>query len=89
MKPGRGLKPKSVGFSGALIGEEGIKSMPPVCLIHGTQDMVVPFGAMALAEAVLKHEHIPVVTHACPDLGHGIDPEGLDIAAQFLKAKLK
>jgi len=76
------------GFSGAMIGEEGITAKPPVCLIHGTQDMVVPFGAMALAEAVLRKHGIPLETHARPDLGHGIDPEGLAIAGRFLKAKL-
>lgn len=77
-----------VGFSGALIGEEGITSTPPVCLIHGDQDMVVPFGAMVLAEAVLKHDNIPVEAHRRPDLGHGIDPDGIVIATRFLKAKL-
>jgi phospholipase/carboxylesterase len=78
-----------VGFSGALIGEEGIVSRPPVCLIHGTDDMVVPFGAMALAEAMLKQEGVTVETHSRKGLGHGIDPDGLDIAAAFLKTKLK
>jgi phospholipase/carboxylesterase len=78
-----------VGFSGALIGEEGITATPPVCLIHGTDDMVVPFGAMALAEAVLKHEGVAVETHARRGLGHGIDPAGLQTAAAFLKAKLQ
>jgi phospholipase/carboxylesterase len=77
-----------VGFSGAMIGEEGIISKPPVCLVHGQQDTVVPFGAMALAGAVLKAHGIPYETHARPDLGHGIDPEGLGIAAKFLKGKL-
>ncbi|HEU5047636.1 MAG TPA: alpha/beta fold hydrolase [Rickettsiales bacterium] len=78
-----------VGFSGSLIGEEGMVSKPPVCLIHGDMDNVVPFGAMALAEAVLKHDGISVETHKRPSLGHGIDPEGLDIAVKFLKANLK
>ena len=78
-----------VGFSGALIGEDGITARPPVCLIHGDQDMVVPFGAMALAEAVLSHDDIAVETHKRPGMGHGIDPDGLDIATAFLKARLK
>ena len=77
-----------VGFSGALIGEKGITAKPPVCLIHGDQDMVVPFGTMALAEASLKNEGVPVESHRRPMLGHGIDPEGIDIAIKFLKAKL-
>ncbi len=76
------------GFSGSLIGEEGIISKPPVCLVHGDQDNIVPFGAMALAEAALKHEGIEVEAHRRPGLGHGIDPEGMDIVSAFLKAKL-
>lgn len=77
-----------VGFSGSLIGEEGIVSRPPVCLIHGDMDNVVPFGAMGLAEASLKHEGVKVETHQRPGLAHGIDPEGLDIATRFLKERL-
>lgn len=77
------------GFSGSLIGEEGITSKPPICLVHGDQDNVVPYGAMALAEASLKHEGVEVETHTRHGLGHGIDPEGLDIACKFLKEKLK
>jgi len=77
-----------VGFSGAMIGEEGIISKPPVCLIHGTQDMVVPFGAMALADAILKKEGVPVETFARPNLGHSIDPQGMGIAMAFLKKHL-
>ena len=78
-----------VGFSGSLIGENGITSKPPVCLIHGKMDNVVPYGAMALAEAGLKHEGVAVETHSRPMLGHGIDDEGLKIAIHFLKDKLK
>lgn len=77
------------GFSGSLIGEGGIISKPPVCLVHGDSDNVVPYGAMALAEAVLKHNAIAVETHTRPGLGHGIDQEGLNIASAFLGAKLK
>lgn len=81
-----------VGFSGALVGthllpEEAL-SKPPVCLIHGTADMVVPFGAMAMAEQALEQAHIPVATHARPMLGHGIDGEGIRLAAEFLHSHL-
>lgn len=73
-----------VGFSGALIAVESV-SKPPVCLIHGEQDDVVPFAAMAHAEKTLKAAGIPVETHARPYLPHSIDPEGLDIAQKFLR----
>ncbi|MEI7669186.1 MAG: prolyl oligopeptidase family serine peptidase [Pseudomonadota bacterium] len=86
----RRIKPCAavVGFSGALIGEDGITSKPPVCLIHGDSDNVVPFGAMGLAATILQKEGIKVETHARAGLGHGIDNEGLNIATSFLKSRL-
>ena len=77
-----------IGFSGSLIGESGITSKPPICLIHGKMDNVVPFGAMAIAEGALKHENIQVTTLAIPTLGHGIDNVGIETAVTFLKDKL-
>lgn len=75
-----------VGFSGALIGDAADSaSRPPVCLIHGEQDMVVPFGAMQHAELALSQAGFPVESHARPQLGHGIDPEGITVATAFLK----
>jgi phospholipase/carboxylesterase len=77
-----------IGFSGSLIGENGITARPPVCLVHGDHDNVVPFGAMTLAEAALRHEGVPVESHARPGLAHGIDMQGMEIGVRFLKGKL-
>lgn len=81
-----------VGFSGALLGagtlHREIVSHPPVCLIHGAQDEVVPFAAMSAAEAALKENHVPVETHARPYLGHSIDMEGIQTAGAFLRKYL-
>jgi phospholipase/carboxylesterase len=81
-----------VGFSGALIGAEvlngEIKAKPPVCLIHGEHDDVVPFAAMGHAGAALKASGIDIVTHPRPRLSHSIDMEGLKIAGEFLKKNL-
>jgi phospholipase/carboxylesterase len=75
-----------IGFSGAMVGgTESIVSKPPVCLIHGELDDVVPFGAMAIASEALHHVGVPVETHARPGLPHSIDPEGVDIAVKFLR----
>lgn len=78
-----------VGISGALFGadmlEREIQSRPPVCLIHGTQDEVVPFVAMAAAETTLRTNKVNVEAHARPGLGHGIDEVGIDIMSTFLK----
>ncbi len=81
-----------VGFSGALVGSgvlsQEIKSRPPVCLIHGMADPVVPFAAMGLAEAALTQANVPVETHARPMLPHGIDAEGIRLAKAFLQKVL-
>jgi phospholipase/carboxylesterase len=81
-----------VGFSGCLIGgntlASTIVSHPPVCLIHGTYDDVVPFSAMAEAEAALTANDVPVETHAIAGLAHGIHPTGLVLAQNRLKAWL-
>ncbi|HLF58987.1 MAG TPA: prolyl oligopeptidase family serine peptidase [Alphaproteobacteria bacterium] len=77
-----------VGYSGALLGVENlaseIKSRPPVLLIHGDQDPVVPFAALAHAAAALAANGVPVEHHARPGLGHGIDGPGLALGARFL-----
>lgn len=74
-----------VGFSGALLGDVEANSKPPVCLIHGEDDMVVPYAAMAHAEAALVKAGIRTEAHARPHLPHSIDPDGLDIANRFLR----
>ncbi len=78
-----------VGFSGAMIGAEvlakEISARPPVCLIHGQNDDVVPFAAMGHASQVLKEHGVNIEAHPRPFLGHSIDMEGLDAAAKFLK----
>ncbi|WP_022728283.1 alpha/beta hydrolase [Fodinicurvata sediminis] len=78
-----------IGFSGLLIDngrmEEETKSRPPVMLIHGEEDPVVPFECMAAAEKTLTACGVPVQTHARPELEHGIDQDGLVMAAGFLQ----
>ncbi len=75
-----------VGFSGMLSGGiEGIRSKPEICLIHGEMDDVVPFAAMAMAQMTLKEAGLDVETYARPRLPHSIDPEGIEIAIEFLQ----
>ena len=78
-----------VGFSGALIGGEvlpaEISARPPVCLIHGQSDDVVPFAAMKNASDALKLCGVSVESTPRPFLGHSIDMEGMSVASKFLK----
>ena len=77
-----------VAQSGILIGPElladEIKSRPPVLLIHGDVDAVVPFDYMGKAHEALQANGVDVTAHARPGLGHGIDPEGIALTQQFL-----
>jgi len=81
-----------VGFSGALLAEDTlashIRSRPPVCLIHGQQDEVVPFAAMSKAKAALEAAGVLVETQARPGMGHSIDMQGIEIAKRALKHAL-
>lgn len=82
-----------IGFSGALIGEEHLSdarvvSKPPICLVHGEEDPVVPFAALGAAEAALARHGCDVEAHPRPGLGHAIEPGGVDIAWQFISRHL-
>jgi phospholipase/carboxylesterase len=83
----------AVGFSGALIGPDQlakeIAARPPVCLIHGEADDVVPYKSLAMATEALKAHGVSAESHTRPFLGHSIDMEGLKLAGEFLQKKLK
>jgi phospholipase/carboxylesterase len=82
-----------VGYSGLFVladdaepsavkGE--IKSRPPVLLIHGDQDQLIPPQALFQSAQDLAALEIPVEWHMSPGVGHGIDQEGLRHGGEFL-----
>jgi phospholipase/carboxylesterase len=79
-----------LGYSGALIGGDRLPqeaiSRPPVFLIHGAADEVVPVHAMYAAVAGLQAAGIPVQWSLRPGLPHGIDPDSIAHGAAFLAA---
>ncbi|MBI1777385.1 MAG: prolyl oligopeptidase family serine peptidase [Proteobacteria bacterium] len=79
-----------LGYSGRIIGAERlaeeIRSRPPVQLVHGEADEVVPFESLAHAAASLKAAGVPVETLARPRLGHSIDEAGLKRGGERLVA---
>jgi phospholipase/carboxylesterase len=81
-----------LGYSGRLIGAETLadelRSKPPVLLMHGTADEIVPFESLALAEASLKAQGVPVTTVRRPGLGHSIDEIELAKGGEFLRTVL-
>ncbi len=79
-----------LGYSGALLGEDLFLSdqsyqKPPVCLIHGQADDVVPVEASVHARQVLEGAGFQVSGHTTPGLAHGIDEAGIAAGNQFLK----
>jgi phospholipase/carboxylesterase len=81
-----------LGYSGRLLAPEllaqELRSRPPVLLVHGTEDPLVPYGSLAAAETALKTAGVPVETLTCPGIGHAIDGAGLRRGGQFLTAVL-
>ena len=77
-----------VGYSGMLIGTAGLASQdyprPPVLLVHGSADPVVPVSALHAAKADLLKLGIEAETHVSTGLGHSVDPIGLRLGADFI-----
>jgi phospholipase/carboxylesterase len=81
-----------VGFSGALIPPAGLTEerfpKPPVALIHGEFDAVVDPQMSAEAFAELTRLGYDVQLHVSAGIGHGISPDGIGFATEFLSRRL-
>ncbi len=81
-----------VAFSGRLLRPELLKaetiSKPPVLLIHGDADPMVPFADMKLAGQALTAAGFETFGHVMKGTGHGIAPDGLSAALTFLNERL-
>ncbi|SFE13343.1 alpha/beta hydrolase [Roseivivax sediminis] len=81
-----------VGFSGRLLQPELLVdeavSRPPVLLVHGDQDDVVPPQSMPdAADALQKAGWTEVYGHVMKGTAHGIAPDGLSVALAFMRDK--
>jgi phospholipase/carboxylesterase len=91
--PRRSIAPAGiVGLSGRIVGEQHLrrdaKSFPPVLLVHGEEDDLIPVDAVHHAREVLADAGFAVEWHVRPGLGHGIDMETLQISGNFLASHL-
>jgi phospholipase/carboxylesterase len=82
-----------VGFSGRLMSPElltdQVLSRPPILLVHGDADDVVPVQSMPEAvEALQSADFKEVFAHIMKGTGHGIAPDGLSVALAFVRDKL-
>ncbi len=75
-----------VGLSGMLAGpppERG--DGPPVFLAHGDADQVIPVQAMLMAVSALGEAGYRVQWHLAHGVGHGVDPQTIDLAGDFME----
>jgi phospholipase/carboxylesterase len=87
-----------VGFSGLLATPDGaaadamagdVRGRPPVLLIHGDSDDLIPAQALFQAAQGLSALGIPVEWHLSVGIGHGIDEEGLRHGGEFLARRFQ
>jgi phospholipase/carboxylesterase len=89
----RAVAPAAVlGYSGALAGPEKLKaelkSKPPIFLVHGSEDDMIPVSAvLAASQAIAEAGHAAQwrISYGVP---HSIGPDGLQFGGDFLKACL-
>ncbi len=82
-----------VAFSGRLLSPETLADdavvRPPVLLVHGDADDVVPPQSLPqAAQALQEAGWQDVFAHIMKGTGHGIAPDGLSVALAFMRDKL-
>ena len=86
-----------VGYSGMLVLPADavtealaveIRSRPPVLLVHGDRDDLIPAQALFQAAQGLSELGVPTEWHLSAGMGHGIDGEGLRHGGEFLARRL-
>ena len=78
-----------VGFSGRLAAPERLaaelRSRPPVLLVHGDRDEVIPVQALFASNVALADAGAPTLWRVSGGTAHGIAEDGLAIGGEFLR----
>lgn len=81
-----------VSSSGRLLDAESfadtVLTKPPVLLMHGDKDEMVPPGYFNEAGQALEKAGFDVYGHVMEGMGHGISPDGLSVALAFMAGRL-
>jgi phospholipase/carboxylesterase len=83
----RAVKPAAIiGYSGLLADQKPQvgADAPPVLLIHGDADPMIPVGALFASAATLGGAGVGVQWHISSGVGHSIDEVGLSMGGEFL-----
>ncbi|MBN9591337.1 MAG: alpha/beta fold hydrolase [Alphaproteobacteria bacterium] len=82
-----------IGYSGVLAGAEALPPQepdaPPILLVHGDADPMIPAEALFASATALGRAGAAVQWHVSPGVGHGIDPAGLSLGGAFLALALR
>lgn len=62
-----------------------IKCRPDTLLIHGTDDVVVPYANLERSENILREFDVPYEAHSIQYMQHMINPECIVYAREFIK----
>ncbi len=81
-----------VGYSGMLVGAAELSSelaaRPPVLLVHGDSDPIVPIAALHAADSDLRKVGIEAKIHVASGVGHTVDASGIRLGAEFVARTL-
>jgi len=81
-----------LAYSGRLVGasllQTEIRGRPPVLLVHGEADEVVPAQSSRDAEQALRALGVPVESAYRPGLAHALDEAGITLGALTLQRHL-
>ncbi len=88
----RKITPAAIlGYSGAFVGADHadeVTARPPVFLIHGDQDPMIPVQAMHKAVEELSGMGLGVQWHISRGIPHSIAQDGLELGGKFVAAAL-
>ncbi len=82
-----------IGYSGLFVLPSGsapdavardIRARPPILLVHGAEDDLIPAQALFMSAQALASLGLAVEWHLSQGVGHGIDGEGLRHGGEFL-----
>jgi len=77
-----------IGYSGKIydpsILENNIKSRPPIFLMHGDSDNIVPLEDMMEAKNFLTKNKVDLKTKIFKGCGHSIPTQGLSLGLEFI-----
>jgi phospholipase/carboxylesterase len=78
-----------IGYSGSLVGPDHVDEItvrPPVTLIHGEDDPIIPVEDMEASAAALEDAGLSVRSVVIPDLGHRLDMRSMEAGAETLRS---